>query len=337
MLPFVFNPLNVVILFPRKLQIGTVKWSHVMLTSLILSILHEAQRTSVSMGLSWWRHRRASRNHIDIGDMLIKGSDITVRNPISESENSTDEEEEANCIICSGVGIDSPTSTTLPNVTSLPEPSLGPLEGFCVNAPQKHPMHRECFLAWKNTYWERRSQHTRPIITLLCGDGSVPRPNTWQWRTSQAILKILRIPSYAYYVTLSRAQLTDAQRDIGDGIGESVFTLHSTSQEHCRMAESEERKVAEMVTSWPPCPGCRSAVKMSFMLASLVNTSKSKIRAGSAVHLANMWVKTWRQLVTGRTVLLKTITQILFVFVLVSASKIRRPNNQPLLSLLFSR
>ncbi|KAH8115074.1 hypothetical protein DFH11DRAFT_1507978 [Phellopilus nigrolimitatus] len=221
-LPFILNPLSITLALPRKLSIGPVKWRQVILMCVLLSTLHEAQRTSVAAGLTWLRLKRAASKGANVDEVVIRGQKLAMRR-----QEDSDTEEEAECVICSGVGYDAPLSDSISSVTSLSAasvPSLGPLEGFCVNVPAKHPMHRGCFVAWKNAYWEERARHTRPVITLVSEDAAVPLPGTWQWRRAQAILTALGITQNAYFVPVAPAQLQAERRD-GSVVGESVFTL----------------------------------------------------------------------------------------------------------------
>ena len=81
-------------------------------------------------------------------------------------EVNEDEEDEIECLICSGLGTEGPDPTAL-SVSSMSttnfEPvgtntlnrqdyngtetdAFGPLEEFCTTAPHKHVAHRQCFL-----------------------------------------------------------------------------------------------------------------------------------------------------------------------------------------------
>lgn len=299
-----------------------MKWTRIVLLCSILSILHEAQRTSIVAGLAWLRHRRAASKISNLGEIVLKGERL---------EPTSDSEDEEECVICSGGRTDVPASMTdsissLPSLSSSTEPpnvhSQGPLEAFCMHAPSKHPMHRECFIAWKDAYHDTRSS-SHPIITLVSDDGASPRPGTWQWERTQAILSGLgqSILRSAYFVPLLPAQL-DAERLVEESpVVDSIFTLSCSSS---------DSKLGELVSSWPPCPGCRSSVKMIFTRKALMhNASDSR---GQFARMLHVWFKTWKQLVSGRTLLVKTATQVLFAIFLVSVMRIRKAHSRHMLA-----
>ncbi|EJD04726.1 uncharacterized protein FOMMEDRAFT_153804 [Fomitiporia mediterranea MF3/22] len=226
-LPFILNPLSITLALPRKLSLGPVRWSQVVLLCFLLSTLHEAQRTSVATGIAWLRMKKAAKNEANVGEVVLRGEKL---------EETNEDEDDEPCVICSGGQSEGTTlSDSISSITSLSTthttntnsnsntnsniPDPGPLEAFCVHAPTKHPMHRSCFLAWKDAYWEARA--SRPIITLVSDDSAVPLPGTWQWRRAQAILASLgaRIWNMTYYVPLAPAELTESTGV--NGVGET--------------------------------------------------------------------------------------------------------------------
>lgn len=302
-----------------------MKWTQVVLTTALLSVLHEAQRTSVSAGLTYWK-RRALKNDLDLKDLSIRGEEL---------RESICDDDEAECVICSGVGNDSSLSdsvSSLPTSSTTPGFSLGPLEEFCVNAPRKHPMHRGCFLAWKKAYWEERSRHVQPVITLLCEDESIPSPGTRQWTRAQAVLSVFRATQNAIYALAHSSYLPSDWRE-GSLVDESVFTLFDEDEEaEHKLAEGEEVVLGDMITTWPSCPGCRSAVKMVFTRAPRDKTQSSEKKELRGFRLFSAtWISAWRRLVTGRTILLKTAARLLFAIFLVSMLKIRRSRGRQFL------
>ena len=80
-----------------------------------------------------------------------------------------------------------------------------------------------CFLAWKDAYWESRA--SRPIITLMSDDAAVPLPGSWQWQRALAILSALgsRIWHTTYCVPIAPSELSTSAGV--DSIGDSIFTL----------------------------------------------------------------------------------------------------------------
>ncbi|THG93609.1 hypothetical protein EW145_g8332, partial [Phellinidium pouzarii] len=129
-LPYILNPLSITLALPRKLSIGPVKWSHVVLMCILLSALHEAQRTSVAAGLTWLRLKKAASKNENVGEIILRGEALEAH---GDGSNTEDVEE---CVICSGVGYDAPLPDAPTSSSGTPHsaagaPSLGPLEAFC--------------------------------------------------------------------------------------------------------------------------------------------------------------------------------------------------------------
>jgi len=316
MLPYILNPLNVVLPLPRRLSVDNVRWVRVVLVSFVLSTLHEAQRVSISTTLSWWRQSNDEPPEVDLEDVFIKGE---ARKP---SEATRDEDDDGECLICAGAGVDTALSESVTSLSSVSvTPSLGPLEAFCVNAPHKHPMHRTCFLSWKDAYWEERTRHARPFITFVDENKAVLLPMSSGWLRALAILSASGLaPMVDFIPSLPGGTAgVDLFGENGSPEGsESVFVLCAQSKK----SASRNVRLATLQTPWPPCPGCRSAVKMCFECASAApappddNESRSR-----AARVLCAWGRAWRELVTGRTVLVKAATQVLFVIFLVSVMR----------------
>ncbi|KAI5117271.1 hypothetical protein M0805_001001 [Coniferiporia weirii] len=331
-LPFILNPLSITLALPQKLSIGPVKWTQVLLMCTLLSTLHEVQRTSVAAGLTWLRLQKAASSDTNVGEVILRGEKLPAR---SQEDLDADSEGEEECVICSGVGYDAP----LPDASAGGAPSLGPLETFCVHAPAKHPMHRACFAAWKDAYWDARATHTsaRPVIALsLDGEGAdadsdsdsdsdvlSPHPGTQQWLRAQAVLAALgtRVTRDACLVPLASA------RRVGGAFLESVFTLRDPG---VGARAGAGAALGSLVSAWPPCPGCRSSVKMVFARAPKDRSAPGN-GGGMPLRMVRVWITSWKRLVTGRTILVKTATNILFALFLVSMMRIRKSHAQRLL------
>ncbi|KAL5525041.1 hypothetical protein ACEPAF_8910 [Sanghuangporus sanghuang] len=344
-LPYILNPLSITLALPRKISVGSVKWPKVVLICFLLSILHDAQRTSVATGLAWLRLKRAARSDAGIGEVVLRGEKLGRK---AEDEDEEEEDEPEPCVICSAGQSEAGLSDSISSLASLSTTSQsqtqpntasadsGPLEAFCVHAPNKHPMHRSCFLAWKDAYWEARA--SRPIITLMSDDAVVPLPGSWQWQRALSILSALgsRIWHMTYYVPLAPSELSTSAGV--DGIGDSIFTLRCLDGVDSGHGGISSEELGTMVSVWPPCPGCRSSVKLIFARARSVRRLGSA-RAGEGMlsQLLHVWMRSWEQLVSGRTILAKTATQVLFAAFLVSMMRMRKSHaRQVLLSRGFS-
>ncbi|KAL5498155.1 hypothetical protein ACEPAH_2285 [Sanghuangporus vaninii] len=328
-LPCILNPLSITLALPRKVSVGSVKWPKVVLVCFLLSILHEAQRTSVATGLAWLRLKKAAPSDASIGEVVLRGEKL------GRKAEDEEEDEPEPCVICSAGQSDAGLSDSISSLASLsttPQSQTQwntasadsePLEAFCVHAPNKHPMHRSCFLAWKDAYWEARA--SRPIITVMSDDAVVPLPGSWQWQRALSILSALgsRIWHMTYYVPLAPSELSTSAGI--DGIGDSIFTLRCPDGIDSGHGGVSSEELGTMVSIWPPCPGCRSSVKLIFARArSMRRFSSAMAGEGMLSQLLRVWRRSWKQLVSGRTILAKTATQVLFAAFLVSMMRIRK-------------
>ena len=140
-LPIILNPLTITLALPRSLSVGKVKWSRVILFCLLLSVLGEAQRTSVAAGLAWLKLKKHAGRAVDVGEVELGGKALPERDEFDD-----DDEMEESCVICSGGSADA-LSDSVSSIASLASQAgsssrPGPLETFCTHAPTKHPMHR---------------------------------------------------------------------------------------------------------------------------------------------------------------------------------------------------
>lgn len=145
-LPVILNPLSITLALPRSLSIGKLRWSRVILFCLLLSVLGEAQRTSVAAGLAWLKFKKRACRSVHVGQVELGGKSLPIRD--GDDDDDDDDEIEESCVICSGGSADA-LSDSVSSITSLashagPSSRPGPLETFCTHAPTKHPMHRSC-------------------------------------------------------------------------------------------------------------------------------------------------------------------------------------------------
>ncbi|TDL27167.1 hypothetical protein BD410DRAFT_836230 [Rickenella mellea] len=363
LLPFILNPLTVVLPLPQRLSIDSVLWSRVVLTTFALCCIHEAERVSVSTFITAWRKFLREKDGIHIENVIARGDDIIRPPPNADDDN---DEEHDECLICSGVGYDAPLSDSISSLTSVNIPSLGPLEAFCVTAPQKHVMHRGCFLAWSKAYVEQRPIHPVPVVIVRRegldqhqrqqGGTTNTVVGEKEYLRAAAIMSasglehtthMLRVTSMddiwvsdirrgVYYDEVD-LNVDDVDANTNNSIPNvnaniSHFTLHNTSSPG---STAQNAILATLLTKAPPCPGCRSAVQLRFTLPPpsplpSTSSSSSSITPTTTPHIpasltqaARAWIKCWRQLVTGRTILVKMATQIMFVAALVSMMKAR--------------
>lgn len=311
----------------------SIHWPTVVLITLALSILHEAERVSVSWAVTAVR-KRSRRNRgelIDFGQVIVKGNDQA---PRPEQESSDEEEDE--CLICSGVGVDSPMSQSITSISSstpADQPSLGPLEAFCTIAPQKHLAHRECFLAWHSAYRQQRSHASPELVTLTRNSEATSPMGETERSRARAILSsagfhhlagMLRLPTDAH---IWIADARGFRRWNSSSVDAPTFSLSSpggTSAIPVPGIGDTHTTLGTLTTHSPPCPGCRSAVKLWFIgMPAIAKTAASSRSTAPYVRLLRTWLHAWSTLVTGRTLLLKMTTQLLFVLALVSVARVR--------------
>lgn len=96
--------------------------------------------------------------------------------PLIPPTSNEEEEEEIECLICSGVGTDEvdPMAQSISSFSSANieagytadrhnqsptfSESFGPLESFCTTAPRKHALHRDCGLRYVPLYLPNLAQ-----------------------------------------------------------------------------------------------------------------------------------------------------------------------------------
>lgn len=170
----------------------------------------------MAQAVSTYRRNKDERDGVYTGSkVVIRGAPLPprrppIRAPSSSSSPSadlswmyeTDEEEEPECIICTGNAGNADLSQSITSVSShvsstsrtssalseagasggwfggsaLPSSSsnLGPLEAFCSVAPTKHVAHRGCILRWHAAYNESQRQRMPPIVFRPNGDVEMP-------------------------------------------------------------------------------------------------------------------------------------------------------------------
>ena len=230
----------------------------------------------------------------------------------------------------------------------------GPLEAFCTVAPHLHVVHRECFLRWAEAY---RQQHAPEAIfvrsTTTNPQGSSNLRSRERQRTQEVIqaagfghllpVLLYRDPSTFTSPPLPASQpirrpppshaAAPAQPSILTMLSPITYSSHSAGP-------SLPTTIATLTTSSPSCPACRGSVEIRFERtpptpvpparspnsSPLLHSTQmyhelAKWMRKMTIHLGRMWRKEWSRTITGRTFLMRLVTQYSFVLVLVSMAK----------------
>lgn len=253
-----------------------------------------------------------------IGEVVVRGARLALPRNVDE------EEEEEECLICSGSAETMSTSShTVDGDRTLS--SLGPLEAFCTIAPQKHLAHRSCFLRWHTAYLQQSHYSLGNSVTLFDDIQSTPHgaspPRTFEQLFIRASI-ILQAAGFNYLVPkLKRTGGSDFSPAANGDVQFPSLTLHRTDISHTTAG-----LLATLRTSAPPCPGCRSPVALQFIDARPpVTPTESEPRPPSTdsnqpqppqprlwllwrviallrkLITSNFW-RDWRIIVTGKTI-----------------------------------
>lgn len=336
--------------FPHLKDGSRLSWRIMLSATLLLTLLHETQRAAIIYGL---RRRRVDLTeqirkdlaNMRIGEVIVRGDNVLL--PRNEDEQEEDEE----CLICSGSAETMSTSShTLDG--ERPSPSLGPLEAFCTIAPQKHLTHRSCFLRWHAAYLQQsRASYGHPVT--LVDDPQPPRdprsPSNPARSFEQLFIRasiILQAAGFDYLSPkLKRTSSPSATADSrAASVGENqspTLTVHRPD-----MAHTGQALLATLRTSAPPCPGCRSPVALRFIDARppVSSTSPDVASTGSGERqpplcsspsrllrvlfllrrlVASKFWREWPAIVTGRTLSTYFGSLLSFIAVLVAITKAR--------------
>ncbi|KAG9090824.1 hypothetical protein FS749_000265 [Ceratobasidium sp. UAMH 11750] len=327
--------------FPYLKDGGRLSWRVLLLMTALLSILHETQRASILYFLR--RHRvdlteqiRKDLANMRIGEVIVRGDDIALPRNIDEQE------EEEECLICSG----SAETMSISSHTLDAEggervsTSMGPLEAFCTTAPQKHLTHRTCFLQWHAAYLQQsRNSYGNPV-TLIEDPQSQPTPQSFEQLFIRASI-ILQAAGFNYLTpklkrtTSTTADVRPTGIDNGDNTPPTLCIHHP---EITRASTASQSLLATLRTSAPPCPGCRSPVALRFVdarpPAPSPSDSRDVVNQPHQPHRLRivLWVRRlivsrfWREwpvIVTGRTLSAYFGSFVSFVAVLVAITRAR--------------
>jgi hypothetical protein len=340
LLPYLTSPLlsTIPIPIPERITQRTLRWGRIMSTTLLLSLLHECERVTVVGLVRLWRAQQRCKSREALGDIVVRGRQIE-RPPQEETLAVENEREHDECMICSEVGIDmtmaqpddqesggSSSFTSASTHDTLRISSLGPLEAFCTNAPNKHVAHRSCFLRWHAAYQEQRRTLGPYLVQILrtFSDGQSSEPEARpskarganRMRESTWAQAILKAGGFGYLLPTHTSPVGAPSLP--------TFTLYDLKPQ-VDSSTSSSRHLATLHTSSPPCPGCRSAVDLQFISYPIVKAlEKSGLTWQQFLEkFVVAWKKDWAQLVTGRTIILRLLANVSFLLALVSMIRAR--------------
>ncbi|CAE6403025.1 unnamed protein product [Rhizoctonia solani] len=282
---------------PRIGNVGRIRWKVLVLTAALLSLAHETQRAAIIYYLRQRRTNQTTQLRKDLDTMHI--GQITVQGDHTIPQHEDEDEEE--CLICSGSAETMSTSSHADNTMTT---RMGPLEAFCTIAPQKHLAHRQCFLRWHAAYLQQSRHSLGNSVSLL---GDVPTP------LEQLVIRasvILQASGFTYLAP-RLVQSTDQEPE-GDSL-----TIHTDTTRHL---------LATLCTRAPPCPGCRSPVRLRFIDARPPldsHTPPERVTPLVRHMVFSRFWRAWRRTVTGRTISAYFSSLLSFMVVLAAITRVR--------------
>ena len=316
LLPFLLSPFLTTLPVPRSSSgFKPIKWPQVVISTVLLSLLHEAERISVFVAVDSIKRRRELRNRAILGDVFVRGDEL-------RREGNEDEEEE--CLICAGAGADTSLSHSISSISSMatasvPSDVLGPLEAFCATAPQKHIAHRSCFLSWHAAYRQQR-------MNLAAEPVELQHPVSFEAsrKRARAILEAAGFTHLSRHIRFPH-ELPWIGSSGSQAVSRPTLTLTEIPAGSSSLTNVPCRSLATLHTTTPPCPGCRSSVLLHFFSRPLVPSSGQERACGrqeAIRRLVRLWFHHWGKLVTGRTVLYWLASQLSFVMALLSVMRV---------------
>lgn len=316
-LPFLLSPFSATLPIPRtSTNTRSIKWTRLLFVTTFLSLFHEAERVTVSLAVQLFKKNREVRNRALLGDLYIRGDTLRRRPAVSE-------EEEEDCLICAGVGADNPLSQSISSISSMApnsiaaQDSLGPLEAFCANAPQKHIAHRSCFLSWHSAYRQQRRHLPAEYVVL-----QHPYPSEAVRKRAQTIVeaaglphlsRLIRFPHELPWTWPHPGGMTEPRRHFRPTLTLTENSAGSSSLNNI------SRCLATLHTMSPPCPGCRSSVFLQiYSRPGPRRFLNSRTRRDLLYFYARLWYKHWCKVVAPKTVLYRLASQWTFVMALLS-------------------
>ncbi|GJJ06541.1 hypothetical protein Clacol_000733 [Clathrus columnatus] len=321
-LPFLLSPFFATLPIPRtSANPRSIKWTRLLFTTIFLSVFHEAERVTVSLAVEMFKKHREAKNRALLGDVYVRGDPLRRRTTVNE-------EEEEDCLICAGVGADNPLSQSISSISSMAtnsvaaQDTLGPLEAFCANAPQKHIAHRSCFLSWHAAYRQQRRHLPAEYIIL-----QHPHPSEAVRKRAQTIVeaaglpylsRLIRFPHELPWIWPHPGGMTEPRRHF-----RPILTLTENSAGSSSL-NNVSRCLATLHTMSPPCPGCRSSIFLQIYTRPGPRRFSKNSRTYKDLlnFYARIWYNHWCKLVAPKTILYRLASQWSFVMALLSMIRI---------------
>ncbi|KIO32168.1 hypothetical protein M407DRAFT_18971 [Tulasnella calospora MUT 4182] len=339
LVPFLFSPFTATFTLPPTLieQGRRMKWGLLLLAMSAMVALQESEKLIVALAVKWHRRRakameekvevRGSRIHLPRHPSLPTSplssgtSTPTIFSPILGP--TVDPSEDRECLICSGFGLDAysvVSNHSLLDTEALPPapPENEPLHGVCTLSPDKHLMHVQCFERWQQEYLKARAG----------GDGVEVRfvgPEAAFGRREEIIAKARAVVRRAGMAYLAPALMIAPQLPPGwdrlmggSSTPRPILTLYPPPQNQPsnspRTPSNKSHRIATLRTTSPPCPACRSPVELHIYHRERRQTVYKQSLLKVLVKLLKADAS---KLVTGRTVIMRALTQAGFLAMLV--------------------
>ncbi|KAF8530406.1 hypothetical protein BU17DRAFT_79163 [Hysterangium stoloniferum] len=323
LLPYLLSPFLATFPIPRPTSSSnSVKLTHLAFSTVVLSLIHEAQRVSVSMVVDRLKKHREAQIKSLLGEVYVRGHDLRPRD---------DDEDDEECLICAGAGADNPMSQSISSLSSMATASsaldaLGPLEAFCSLAPQKHVAHRTCFLSWHAAYHQQRT-HLAPDYVLL----EHPNPTESVRAHAQAVVEAAGFSYLGRFIRfvqeLPGTRVFPPNSEGGRPLLRPTLTMAENLAGPSSPNASRPRLLATLHTTTPPCPGCRSSVLLHFHSRTVPRPRDDyqQTRRAALKTLMRLWIHHWGNLVTGKTLLYRLASQCSFIMILISVIHVGGP------------
>ena len=317
LLPFLLSPLSTTLPLPRSTSgFKPIKWPCLVLSTFLLSLLHEAERATVCLVVDRARKHRETKNRELFGEVYVRGDAL----PPGEDDG----EEEEECLICAGVGADASLSHSISSLSSIATVSAsmdapGPLEAFCVTAPKKHVAHRSCFLSWHAAYRQQRMDlNPEPVELRTATVSEAVRKRARAMLDVAGFSYLGSLIKFPYELVRIRAYPPRSGSRQAD---RPTLTLNDDT---ASSGGGSLRPVATLHTTTPPCPGCRGSVLLHFISCPRRHQARPPTRKEVVRVFVQIWIKQWCRLVTGKTILYRSASQWSFVMALLSVLRVMR-------------
>lgn len=296
LLPFLLTPILATVPLPTSFtaSLSKISWRKTALTILNVTLLEELNKVTILYILKQWHRHRAHQRKLRTGKVVARGAELRLPLDINE-----DEDEEIECLICSGLGTEGPDpmaqsvssistanfETPGTNATNRQDPNMneidafGPLEEFCVTAPHKHVAHRECFLRWVEAYRQQQQRIFLEPVNIQFdsrsdGEATLQRMGREERTRIRTILQMTgfehTLPSLIFPSSTvvpdgtSPNEHLATRRGAGPQSRSSLLTIPQVSPTSSA-GTSEPAILASLRTSSPPCPACRGPVSILFV------------------------------------------------------------------------